>query len=108
MRMNLKVSIGALSLAALASCGGAAPRRQMSDGERLYLARCTSCHRTYEPGEFTPAGWAKEVAKMERLKKVTLDPGERALLLGWLAGPQAQAEPVLSASPQGSGATSAR
>ena len=104
--MNLKVSL-LLTLAAL-GCGGAGQRPPLSDGERLYLARCTSCHRTYAPGEFGPQVWADEVAKMERLKKVTLDPGERALLLGWLAGSLAAREPGPRAAPLGSDLPAAR
>ena len=80
----------------------------MSDGERLYLARCTACHRTYEPGEFTPQAWAKEVAKMERLKKVTLEPAERALVLGFLGGAAAAEAPAPAASSLGGGVSSAR
>lgn len=75
----------------------------MSDGERLYLSRCTSCHRTYAPGEFTAEQWATEVAKMERLKKVTLTAGERSLLLGWL-GAEAAGMPGTPAAPPAPGA----
>jgi hypothetical protein len=84
--MSLNI-ISGVALALLASaCGGARPRGPLSDGERLYLSRCTSCHRTYEPGELSPQQWGAVVAKMERLKKVRLRPEERSLLLGWLGG----------------------
>ena len=58
----------------------------MSDAERLYRAKCTSCHRVYEPREQTPEQWVKTLDKMEALRKVTLDPGERAMILQYLTG----------------------
>jgi len=66
----------------------------MSDGERMYLAKCTSCHRVYEPAEETPAQWAKEVDKMEALKKVTLSAEERAQILQYLSGDARLAPPA--------------
>ena len=86
--MSLNIIVGLTLLGA--ACGSCRPRGPLSDGERLYLSRCTSCHRTYEPGELSPAQWTAVVAKMERLKKVRLRPEERSLLLGWLGGSQAQ------------------
>jgi mono/diheme cytochrome c family protein len=58
----------------------------MSDGERTYRAKCTACHRVYQPAEETPAQWAKTLDKMEALKKVTLTPEERAQILQYLSG----------------------
>ena len=58
----------------------------MSDGERTYRAKCTSCHRVYEPAEQTPAQWVKTIDKMEALKKVTLGAEERAQILQYLTG----------------------
>ena len=84
VRMSLNI-ITVLALLGVA-CGTGKPRGPLSDGERLYLSRCTSCHRTYEPGERSPEQWTAVVAKMERLKKVRLRPEERSLLLGWLGG----------------------
>jgi mono/diheme cytochrome c family protein len=66
----------------------------MSDGERLYRAKCTSCHRVYEPAEQTPSQWAATLDKMQALKKVTLTPEERAQILQYLAG-GAQVKPPL-------------
>jgi cytochrome c5 len=80
VKVTLKISV----LAALLACATGPSRRPLADGERLYLSRCTSCHRTYEPPELTGAQWGEAVAKMERLKKVRLSGEERALLLGWL------------------------
>ena len=92
VRVSLKIISVAVALLG-AACGTSPPRSPMSAGARLYLSRCTSCHRTYQPGEYTPEQWTAVVAKMERLKKVRLQVEERALLLGWLGGKQAQPEP---------------
>ena len=58
----------------------------MSDGERTYRAKCTACHRVYEPAEETPAQWVKTLDKMEALKKATLSAEERARILQYLSG----------------------
>ena len=78
-----------------AACASGPPRPPMSDGERTYRAKCTSCHRVYEPAEETPAQWVKEVDKMEALKKVTLSSEERAQILQYLSG---DARPALPPS----------
>ena len=70
----------------LAACGASRARAPMSDGERMYLAKCTSCHNAYAPGEYRPAEWPKKVAAMEAAKKVTLAQEERALILMFLTG----------------------
>ena len=56
----------------------------MSEGERLYRAKCTSCHRIYEPGE--RKDWPAVLDKMEAEKKVHLSPEDRAEILGFLQG----------------------
>ena len=58
----------------------------MSSAERLYRAKCTSCHRAYEPAE--RKDWARQIDKMEALKKVHLSQEDRAEILEYLAGPQ--------------------
>ena len=73
-------------LFALAACSSGRPRGPMSDGERMYRAKCTSCHKAYEPSSQTPAQWVKSVDHMEALKKVNLSPEERAQILQYLSG----------------------
>jgi hypothetical protein len=58
----------------------------MSDGERTYLAKCTACHSAYQPSDHTPAEWSAKIDEMERNKRVSLSPEERALILGYLSG----------------------
>ena len=40
-----------LALLAVTACGGA-QRPDMSEGERTYRAKCTACHRPYEPSKY--------------------------------------------------------
>jgi hypothetical protein len=74
------------ALVVLAACGGSRPRSPMSDGERTYLAKCTSCHSAYQPSDHTPAEWSAKIDEMERNKRVQLSPAERALILAYLSG----------------------
>ncbi|MFN2550343.1 MAG: hypothetical protein ABR567_23200 [Myxococcales bacterium] len=73
----------------LVTACNSAPSRPMSSGERLYRAKCTSCHRVYEPHEQSPQKWAATIDKMEAEKKVHLSPDERAEILGYLGGSSA-------------------
>jgi len=75
-----------LILVVLAAACSSAPSRPMSGGERLYRAKCTSCHRVYEPHEQSPQQWAATLDKMEAEKKVRLSPDDRAEILGYLGG----------------------
>lgn len=78
--------IAALALLMAAACSSAPPRGSLPEGERLYRAKCSSCHRTYEPRDQTPDRWTKTVDKMIALKKVTLTPEEREQILQYLSG----------------------
>lgn len=107
MRINLSALLALVVCAsALAGCSAGRPRGDMSDGERLTLARCSSCHVAPDPRERTAAEWGRAVAYMEKLKKVTLDEGERALILSWLASgarPPEAAEATAQVSGVGQG-----
>jgi hypothetical protein len=81
----MKRLLALLALAA-AACSSGRPRGPMSEGERMYLAKCTSCHSAYEPGERSAQSWVKAMDDMERRKKTHLKAGERALILTYLTG----------------------
>jgi len=99
--MRIRIVFGAAATAALVACSSGRPRGPLSDGERVYLARCTACHAAYEPEERSPAEWTAAVAKMERWKKVTLTPGDRSLILGYLTGSAPSAPPAAAPAPRG-------
>jgi mono/diheme cytochrome c family protein len=93
MRITLAFALACSSL--LVACGDGRPRAPVSDGERLYQARCTACHAAYEPASRTPDEWRAAVSKMERWRKVRLNDSERALILAYVTG----TEPRLPAPP---------
>lgn len=72
-------------LGLVAACT-AAPARPMGEAERTYRAKCTSCHRAYEPASRDARGWVAAVDEMEAQKKVRLTQQERAAVLTWLTG----------------------
>lgn len=72
-----------LTLALAAACSSA-PSRPMTEGERLYRAKCTSCHKIYQPSD--RSNWPAVLDKMEALKKVHLNPEDRAEILTYLQG----------------------
>ena len=83
----MRALLAAAAVLGAAACGAGKPRAPMSDGERLYAAKCTSCH-SYEPHDYKPGQWRTAVAEMEHEKKVTLSPEQRELILAFLAGPK--------------------
>jgi hypothetical protein len=78
-------AIAVAALCALATaCADGKPRPPMSAGQRLYLAKCTSCHSAYEPRELTAEKWRTSLGEMELAKKVTLTNEERAEILAYV------------------------
>ena len=55
---------------------------QMSDGEKLYRAKCSSCHNIIEPDRHDRQTWDKYVDEYGR--KMTIE--EKQLVLDYLAG----------------------
>lgn len=76
-------------LLVLAFACSSAPSRPLSEEERVYRAKCTSCHRAYEPWDRTD--WPAVIDKMQADKKTHLSPEERAQILTFLEGTPAPA-----------------
>ena len=68
----------------LALACSSAPSHPLSQEERLYRAKCTSCHRIYEPGE--RQDWPAVLDRMQAERKTRLTEEERAQILQFLAG----------------------
>ena len=75
----------AVLLLAVAACSSA-PSRPLSPEERVYRAKCTSCHRAYEPGERND--WPVVLDRMNAEKKTHLSADEREQILVFLQGPR--------------------
>jgi hypothetical protein len=76
------VRAGAGFLLSMAAACSSAPSRPLSEEERTYRAKCTSCHRAYEPGE--RKDWPAVLDRMQAEKKTHLNPEERAQILVFL------------------------
>jgi len=83
----VKRRAAALLLAVVAAACSSAPSRPLSPEERVYRAKCTSCHRAYEPGERND--WPGVLDRMNAEKKTHLSADERAQILAFLQGPGA-------------------
>ena len=99
MGQKLRTRSGRFSIAGLAAllaaaCGSLPPRAPMSDGQRLYLAKCTSCHDAYEPHDYTPRQWRNAIREMEADKRIHLAQADRSAILIYLTGSPLASEPA--------------
>ena len=76
----------ALLLLVLAAACSSAPSHPLSQEERLYRSKCTSCHQAYQPGE--RKDWPQVIDKMQAERKTRLTEEERAQILVFLQGPE--------------------
>lgn len=93
--MRLKQSLVAvLSMVTLMTVIGCSSKKAEErpaggqEGERLFKAYCEQCHRLPSPNMHTADEWLKTMEKMDRYirdkQKKAPEPGERALILGYL------------------------
>jgi len=71
-----------LAVANSAPGNGKLKDRQWAEARNLYLSRCTSCHRLYDPRNYSDDEWKLWMAKMSR--KAKLDPNQKELLYRYL------------------------
>jgi len=79
--MLKKLSIGIAILLFLA-CAIGVSRKQMTEGEKLYRARCRSCHTLIDPKEYSDEKW-KIMVEMYG-KKSNLSEPEKIQILEYL------------------------
>lgn len=65
--------------------GDAAALAELQSGYELFRGKCSGCHALPAVADHDERAWEREVDEMVRLKKVRFAPGERQLLLGYLA-----------------------
>src|SRR5262249_60616413 len=75
----------ALLLAVLAAACSSAPSHPLTEEERLYRSKCTSCHRAYQPAE--RHDWPSVIDRMQAEKKTRRSQDERAQSLVLLQCP---------------------
>jgi mono/diheme cytochrome c family protein len=56
----------------------------LEHGRSLYLQKCSSCHRLYEPASLSPDAWPDKVAGMQREGRVHLTDEELTDMLRYL------------------------
>lgn len=80
----IRYLFGGLIIFFLSSCSSSVERRdtKFPVGQKLYLSKCSSCHRLYDPGEFTPSQWDTILFSMR--KKAKTSPEEEAEILKFL------------------------
>lgn len=50
-----------------------APAPSPAAGRKLYLAKCASCHKLYEPARYDDAKWSQWMDKMRKKAKLNDD-----------------------------------
>jgi mono/diheme cytochrome c family protein len=79
-----------IAMLATAACAGVGRGGTgSSQGERLYRAKCASCHRLRQPDEHTIEGWERGLAKHGPQAHLTDD--EREAIRGFLLANAADA-----------------
>ncbi len=57
---------------------------ELTEGRRLYIKQCGSCHNLYTPQTFSEEKWTSEMVEMKEEAKIS--DGEAALILKYLTG----------------------
>lgn len=102
--MRRSLALAAVTLAAaLGACGGSAvpvptaadasrgsahfpdlTLSELSQGRRLYVSRCGSCHTLKRPAELTPERWQEEVTDMRAKNGVHLSEADARAIIRYL------------------------
>jgi cytochrome c5 len=57
------------------------------NGYSIYNQKCSTCHKAYNPGDFTENDWkiiVPEMVKKANQKELTIGPGQQELILKYL------------------------
>jgi hypothetical protein len=65
------------SLIAITSAGadGLSPK-ELADARKLYVAKCTKCHKLYDPAKYGDAEWNGWMVKMSKKAKLKTEQSE--------------------------------
>ena len=50
---------------------------RMESAKKLYLMKCSKCHRLYDPKEYNDESWSKWMEKMKKKARLNNDQYER-------------------------------
>lgn len=87
MRSLITIIVPLLVVVLLSACSSSvnntgAGTTKFPEGKELYVAKCTACHRAYEPEQHTKEEWQKQVEEMG--SKAKLSETEKQLILSYL------------------------
>jgi hypothetical protein len=61
-----------------------APKGEETAAEKLYVSKCSKCHKFYDPAKYSDSQWAKWMGKMS--KKSKLNPEQQKELSQYIQG----------------------
>ena len=70
----LKKTAGIAALLSIFTTGVVFASEDLSESRKLYLTKCSKCHKLYDPADYEDASWEKWMVKMK--KKAHLDDGQ--------------------------------
>lgn len=57
---------------------------ELTEGRKLYIKNCGSCHNLYPPGKYSDLHWTNEMTEMQKEARITDD--QAGLILKYLTG----------------------
>ncbi|HDP98187.1 MAG TPA: cytochrome c [bacterium] len=82
MKTNIVLTVGCWILFICIGCAGSLSQKTMTEGERLYRARCRSCHSLINPNKYSDSSWELFVEKYGQ--NINLTEKESRLILEYL------------------------
>jgi cytochrome c5 len=88
MKISITLYSSLLVIIFLSACSGSsnnstAGTTKFPEGKDLYVSKCTSCHKAYEPELYTKDEWRKILDEMGSKAKLTKD--EKIIILNYLS-----------------------
>src|SRR5690349_16743244 len=84
------ILLGAMSLLAASAPASDLSTQEIRDARKLYIGKCTKCHKLYDPTQYNDADWTGWMTKMTRKSRLT--PKQAELLSQYLDQKRATAK----------------
>jgi hypothetical protein len=88
MRMRCSILVLALALAVQKVHAAELTPKEKFAAQKLYQAKCSKCHHTYDPNDYPDEEWKLWLLKMG--KKAKLKPGQQDLISRYLDAQRVQ------------------